>query len=221
MINVIIVEDEIVAANYLKQIILEDKEVNEVFISKSAKEALSVFKKEKIDIAFLDIKLKDNINGLELALELKFLYEDLEIIFITAYSNSNNIQNAIKADATAFLTKPYRYDEVIAALQIAKKKFKTNQKYIEKLFLIDNYHYNFKTDKLYKNNIEIELSENELKLIKLLCKNSQITVEKETLQRVLELSDDALRALIYRVRKLTSKNLIKSIKRLGYKISTL
>jgi DNA-binding response OmpR family regulator len=81
--------------------------------------------------------------------------------------------------------------------------------------------YNLNHSEGLKNNQEIELSENELKLIRILCQNSQITVEKETLQRVLNISDEALRALIYRVRKLTSKKLIKSVKRLGYKISTL
>jgi DNA-binding response OmpR family regulator len=221
MINIAIIEDEIVAANYLKQMLLEDSDIEVVSISKSASEALKSFKNKKIDIAFVDIKLKGDISGLDLALELKFLYENLEIIFITAYSNNFNIQKAIEADAVAFLTKPYRHDEVIAALKIAKKKFINEHKKIGKLFLIEDFNFDFKNKKLYKNNQEIELSENELKLIRILCQNSQITVEKETLQRVLNISDEALRALIYRVRKLTSKKLIKSVKRLGYKISTL
>ncbi len=221
MIDVLIVEDELIEAYYLKKIIEQDSAIKVKAIVRSAKEAQDILKQEHIDIIFMDIMIKGPIDGSTLAVEISQKYKDVIIIFLTAYSDKEMIENAIASKAFAYLIKPYHAKEIEATIALAKAKLKINSpKNSDILELIDNYYFNFKTKQLYKDGKVIELSKKELELIKILCENSQQILDTTTILERLEITPQALRALIYRLRHHLSKELIKSIKRYGYKIAT-
>jgi len=222
MINVLIVEDELIEAYYLQKILEQDSSVKVKGICRSAKEAQEVLKKEHIDIILMDIMIKGPIDGSTLAVEVSQKYKNTIIIFLTAYSNKEMIENAIASKAFAYLIKPYRVEEIDATMALAKAKLSTNiPKKKDILELVDGYSFNFTTKQLYKDEKVVELSSKELELIRVLCENSQIVLDTHTLLERLQLTSQALRALIYRLRKHLSKNLIKNVKRYGYKIATL
>jgi len=221
MIDVLIVEDELIEAYYLKKIIEQDSAIKVKAIVRSAKEAQDILKQEHIDIIFMDIMIKGPIDGSTLAVEISQKYKDVIIIFLTAYSDKEMIENAIASKAFAYLIKPYHTKEIEATIALAKAKLKINSpKNSNILELIDNYYFDFKTKQLYKDGKVIELSKKELELIKILCENSQQILDTTTILERLEITPQALRALIYRLRHHLSKELIKSIKRYGYKIAT-
>lgn len=115
--KILIVDDEELARARLKRMLntLEAQVVDE---AKNADEAIEAVKDKGYDMAFLDINMPE-ISGLELGYELKYLNENLSIIFQTAYE-----EHALKAfdiGAVAYLVKPYSLEQVKDALARVRK----------------------------------------------------------------------------------------------------
>jgi len=116
-VKILIVDDEELARARLKRMLntLEAQVVDE---AKNADEAIEAVKDKGYDMAFLDINMPE-ISGLELGYELKYLNENLSIIFQTAYE-----EHALKAfdiGAVAYLVKPYSLEQVKDALARVRK----------------------------------------------------------------------------------------------------
>ncbi len=226
--NIMIVEDDIVPANYLKKI-LESEGYNVVAMQTSGSGAITIAKQIKPDLIFMDIMLKDNISGAEAAREIHYLNPSILIVFLTAYSDKEMIEIAVESNAFAYLLKPYRDKEILATLELAKAKIdsKNNstaistQKEPENIELVNGYIYNTKLNRIFLNNQEVPLGNKALKLIKLLCTNRHITLEIETIIKEIwdtPKSGQTLRSLIHRIREATCYDLIQNSNKFGYKI---
>jgi len=122
--NVLIVEDEPIPAEYLKTIIESADEFKVVDIVDNEDDILKAIHINKIDVIFMDIMIKGSMSGAEVALEVKNIKDNILIIFMTAYSEEEMIEYAAEAGAFAYLLKPYRPDEITATLALARKKLK-------------------------------------------------------------------------------------------------
>jgi len=220
-INVMIVEDDIIPASYLKRLIEKEEGFTVVESVASAKEALEVIHREEVNVVFMDIMIKGPLSGAELALQIHQLHSEVLIIFMTAYSTDEMISFAVEADAFAYLLKPYRPAEIKATLKLARSRLGhvVDQDDPRWIALVDGLFYDKHTQRLYRDEQEIALSSNELKLIQILCREHHVVVEKERLLAEMKITDDSLRSLIYRIRKHISGSLIQSVKRFGYRIT--
>lgn len=224
--NIMIVEDDIVPANYLKKM-LESQCYSVVAMETSGAGAIKVAKEIKPDLIFMDIMLKDNISGAEAAREIHQNSPITLIIFLTAYSDKEMIDFAVESDAFAYLLKPYRDKEILATLELAKAKIESKESsaliYSETntIELAGGYIYNRELNRLFLNGKEIHLGSKALKLIKLLCINRYITLEIETIIADIwdtPKSGQTLRSLIHRIRESTCYDLIQNSNKFGYKI---
>ncbi len=218
MYNVLIVEDQLIPANYLKAIINSSKNFKVNKIATNAKEVKDFLKNNTIDVIFMDIMIQGPISGAELAFDIHIMYPNIQIIFLTAYSEDEMLEYAVNSNAFAYLLKPYREQEIIATLKLLESHLKDDLKNISFLELKENFFYDKKRKKLYKNNNEIILSPKELELVDILCKNYNTTITKNEILNKLQITDTSLRSLIYRIRKKTDENLILNHKRYGYGI---
>lgn len=223
-INVLIVEDEPISAEYLKSIIESDESFKVAAIVDSEKDAIDAIHTYDIDIVFMDIMIKGAISGAEAALRISVLKDDILIIFMTAYSEKEMVEYAVESHAFAYLLKPYRPNEIMATLELAKNRIKNNYRNSKKenieIKLINNYIFNKRSGRLFYYGNELDLTKSEYDLIMMLANNLPNPVSKESILNKLNISELSLRALLYRLRKRTDKNLIQSIKRLGYKLNT-
>ena len=80
---------------------------------RSTGEALSYAKEHALDVAFLDIEMRE-MTGLELARKLKGISPKINIVFVTGYSEY--MKQAISLHASGYLTKPVRAEDVAAEL---------------------------------------------------------------------------------------------------------
>ncbi len=110
MAEVIIVEDKNSFGEMLKSN-LEDAGINCRFVRRG-REALAAFKKEKFDVALLDLKLPD-IDGIDLLRELRKFESDTHFIIMTAFGSIEKAVDAMRHGADDFLTKPIDIDELI------------------------------------------------------------------------------------------------------------
>ncbi len=223
-LNIIIVEDELIAAEYLKEI-LEQYGADVIDIIDTGAEAIRVCIEKKPDVVFMDIMLKDSISGAEAALSIAQTIET-KIIFLTAYTDQEMVNYAVEANAIGYLTKPYNEAQIIATLRFATKRHDTTpkkEKIPEKIHLKNGYIYLTKQNRVLKNNKEVELGPKALKLIALLCTQPDISISNEQISmHVWEelVNDKTLRSLMFRIRSATDEELIKNVSGTGYMIQT-
>lgn len=110
--KVAIVEDELLAANYLKQLLEQQNIINIDYIKvlRSKQEAVLFFSDNNVDLIFMDIQLGDG-NSLE-------IFEKVEIknpiVFVTAYDEY--ALKVFKHFTIDYILKPFENDEVLSAL---------------------------------------------------------------------------------------------------------
>lgn len=74
-------------------------------------QARELVRKSQYDVVISDLRLPDG-DGLDLLVELKDLFPDLEVILITGHGNIDNAVEAMRIGAYDYITKPFRLDKV-------------------------------------------------------------------------------------------------------------
>ncbi len=113
MFNVLIIEDKASFGEMLRSS-LEDAGIPARLV-KRGREALQVFKKEKIEIALVDLKLPD-MDGIDLVRELKKSDTETKFIIMTAFGTIERAVEAMKLGVYDFLTKPFEVEQLINLL---------------------------------------------------------------------------------------------------------
>ncbi len=89
----------------------------------NGKDALEIVRTEKVDIIITDLKLGDNIDGLDILNEAKKHDPTTEVMLITAYASIETCKNAIKRGAYDYLVKPIDIDQLRSVVtQICRKQ---------------------------------------------------------------------------------------------------
>ncbi len=85
-------------------------------------DAINRFSETRPDALLLDLSMP-KIDGLSVVKEILSKHPDAKIILITANDNQNIINQCLGAGATAFVSKPFDFDNV---LKIISNAIKTN-----------------------------------------------------------------------------------------------
>ncbi|MEQ9063060.1 MAG: LytTR family DNA-binding domain-containing protein [Vicingaceae bacterium] len=117
-LKTVIIDDEIKAVGVLRRKLeawIEDVEI--VGTANSVTEGLELLEKEKVDLVFLDIEMRDG-SGFTLLRQLPQI--DFEVVFTTAF-NEYAVQ-AFKVNALDYILKPIDSAELEVSLKRAMKK---------------------------------------------------------------------------------------------------
>ncbi len=119
-VNILIVEDEVLIAEYLKEL-LEDDGFTNVRMAQDRDEALMHFCSFIPEVVLMDI----NINGRDMGIELAMAKNpEADIIFLTAQNDIATMQKALATNPHSYLTKPVRKTDLMAAIQLVLQKRK-------------------------------------------------------------------------------------------------
>ena len=114
--KILIVEDEYVIAGVLKNILRSGHyEVSGIAIS--VNEAIDMMNKAQPDFVLLDIHLKGELTGIDLAHHL--IEKEIPFIYISANSSQSILEEAKVTRPYGFVIKPFREKDVLSALDIA------------------------------------------------------------------------------------------------------
>ena len=112
--KVLLVDDEelqlLRLVNTLKSVLKDE----ELLSFSNPDKALEEAKKNRIDLAFLDIEMP-HMNGIQLAKKLKAIHPQTKVIFVTAYDNY--ALDAFKVHALGYVTKPVNVDKIKKELE--------------------------------------------------------------------------------------------------------
>ena len=115
--RILIVEDEFIIAQNLKQILVELGYAVSGHAFDAA-EALEILQKGETDLALLDINLGAGMDGIALAAQIRLDFA-LPFIFLTSHSDKQTIERAKAVHPSGFLVKPFKRSEIFPAIEIA------------------------------------------------------------------------------------------------------
>ncbi len=128
MASVLLVDDEPNIIEVLEIFLLD--EGIEVFTANSGGEALSLLKRQPVDIVISDIRMPD-ISGVELLKEAREIAPETAFIMITAYASTETAIDALQNGAFDYLTKPFKMDELRDVLRRVLEKKHARQGEVE------------------------------------------------------------------------------------------
>jgi len=216
-LNILLVEDELKLAQLLKSAIGDN--FASFFIENNGKSGIERYLKLAPDLVITDITMPE-LNGLEMAKELKKINPDVPIIILSAYSEKEKLLSAIDVGVMKYFIKPFDPDELLEYIKEISKKLKNNF-----IILQDEFKINTQTNALYKNDAYITLTKREQIFLQLLVTNkdtfTSVELMTEHLWKDNIQKDERLRTFIKRLRIKTSKKLILNIKGQGYRLGIL
>lgn len=202
-ISVIYIEDEPnIRTNITKTLKLI---VSNVFDLPNTSNALEILNNNKIDLIICDINLPKQ-NGIDFIKIIRKKYPKLPTIILSASTDKKYLLEATRLKLIDYLVKPIDFTILQNALQKVSLEILDEGRYI--LNFKDNIYYNFLEKKLYKQNIEnnISLTSNEILLLDFLIINDQRLVSQEEIKDIVwdneeYVTDSALKNLISKLRK--------------------
>ena len=115
--KILIVEDEVLVAEDLAAD-LKDLGFSVTDIAISGEECFASFEKDQPDVILMDIRIKGELNGIEVAKRLKEK-ATTPIIYLTSNTDSATMKAAIESSPQSFISKPYNRKDLRAAIEIA------------------------------------------------------------------------------------------------------
>ena len=224
--HIMIVEDETITQRYLKDI-LGHYAVETIECYDNAEDAYNALKTSSCEMILMDINIKGSIDGIQLARKI-LQHHTLPIVFITAHSDQDTFQEVLDLSPYGFIAKPFSAKDVEMVLQVAYKRFlsqeskKTQEEEGDHIVIDKHYTYSKSLKKLYKDDKEVKLNSKHIKLIDILCRNIDHTVDYATLRAEIwdnsDIAESALRTLVYSLRKQLPDLPLASYSKVGYSI---
>lgn len=118
--KILIVEDEFIVANDLK-LMLKKAGYQITGIASSVIQARKSIEEKRPDWVLIDIMLKGNLTGIDLAWELRRI--NLPFLYISANTNQSVLEAVKETQPYGFMVKPFRERDLIVMLDIAKYRF--------------------------------------------------------------------------------------------------
>jgi two-component system OmpR family response regulator len=166
--KILLAEDDLSLGELLKNYL----EMNDFDVSwyKNGIEAFKGFNKNSFDICLLDVMMPE-MNGFELANEIKQLNVQTPFLFITAKTLREDILTGYKCGADDYIIKPFDSELLIYKINAILKRSGTSPQKTsgETEFSIGKYHLNTNLRSLKGPDGEQQLSPKETELLKLLC----------------------------------------------------
>jgi len=227
--NIVIVEDEVITQRYLQDILSQHK-VNVSGCFDNAADTLEALKSIECDMILMDINIKGPVDGIQLA---KIILEThtVPVIFITAHNDDATLEELLELAPYGFIGKPFSSKEILVTLRIAYKRYLIHTEAAKvtppseetsDIVINEYYAYSQTSSQLYYDGEAIKLNKKQSMLLDILSKNVNNTVAYEAIISHLwednNLSDSALRTLVYSVRKLLPDLPIVSHSKIGYSL---
>ena len=120
MSKILIVEDQVLIAHFLRDTLLKEGFSN-IEIAFKINKAIELVTNFEPEIILLDINVEGKDSGITWAENYAI---NKKIIFVTAQTERETMQKALKVQPVGYLTKPIKKIELIAAIELAKNNLK-------------------------------------------------------------------------------------------------
>lgn len=173
-IRVLLAEDDRNLGNILKSY-LEAKGYSTKLCS-NGQEAYDMFVREKFDFCVLDVMMPVK-DGFTVANEIRQHDKHIPILFLTAKSLEEDKLKGFQAGADDYLTKPFSMDELLMRMEAILRRSGVSTSGI-KTFQIGKFEFDYNSQTLKNDGVELRLTSKENELLRLLCENLNETLDR-------------------------------------------
>jgi len=183
----------------------------------NVKDSIAYLKDNNPEIIILDVTLPDG-NGFDLY-EREIKSKNIPVIFLTARDDEDDIVKGLNLGAEDYMIKPFSTKELLVRIN---KIILRNKKI--SLIKVKDISFDFDKMSVSKNDVVIELSSLELKILHLLFNNIGKVVSRSTiLDKIWEwtgndVDDHTITVYLKRIREKLDTDIIVTIKGIGYRI---
>lgn len=140
MIRVLIVEDDPMVASLIQRYVETLKGFQCTGVARQPSEARTLLSEHQIDVVLLDVHMPGQ-DGLSFLKELRDQDHPVDVILVTAASETDQIQQALRLGAIDYIIKPFAFERLHAALirfqkqrDLLKDSRQSSQHHIDQLF---------------------------------------------------------------------------------------
>jgi len=216
--KILIVEDEIGIASFLKQGLEEESFIVDVAFEGS--KGLIMALSGKYDMLILDWMLPEK-SGIELCTEFRKNFKNTPIIFLTAKDTVKETILGLQSGANDYIKKPFHFDELLERIRV---QLRPKTEMLEELTL-GSIKLNLNTYQVTKNNVEIPLTQKEFFLLEMLIKNKgKVCKRSSIIENVWDIHFDYstsvidvyINALRKKLELTGNENYIQTVRGVGY-----
>ncbi len=156
--------------------------------------AYKAFIKNRYDLLILDVMMPVK-DGFTLAREIRITNSEIPIIFLTAKTMKDDILEGFKAGADDYISKPFSMEELVFRMEaILRRTKKDNALSTQNEFRIGEYRFDTNKQLLIHGDQEQKLTTKESELLKLLCNNKNIVLERNFALKTIWIDDNYFNA---------------------------
>lgn len=177
MKKILVIEDEAQVVSFINKGLTE--EGYEVSVAMDGSSGYHMFEQSKFDLIILDIMLP-GINGIEVCKMIRQKDAQVPILILTALGTSENIVLGLESGADDYLVKPFKFIEFVARIKTLIRRsgngggdpHETAENDVQSnIYQLDSLHVNDFTKKVKRNNVDIQLTSTEYRLLLHFIKN--------------------------------------------------
>jgi DNA-binding response OmpR family regulator len=229
--RVMVVEDELLSQRHIENI-LKSLDVEVVGCYDNAHDARAAITKDSCDMILMDINIKGSEDGIQFSRSILQQYS-LPIVFISAYSDGETLEEVMELSPYGFITKPFSAKDVEVAMGIAYKRFRVDKqkktpdpspKAVSSTVvqITPEFRFDLEVHMLYKQDKPVRLNKKQVKLVETLVSHFNQIVDYNTIIDEVwpdgVLADSSLRTLVYSIRQILPDLPIESHSKMGYAI---
>lgn len=160
----------------------------------NGEKAYKSFVKEHYDLCILDVMMPVK-DGYTLAREIRMTNTDIPIIFLTAKSLKEDIIEGFKAGADDYISKPFNMEELLFRVEAVLRRTKKDASGVPLTeYKIGEYLFYPNTQLLKFGNVEQKLTTKEADLLKLLCANKNMILDRNFALKTIWVDDNYFNA---------------------------
>jgi DNA-binding response OmpR family regulator len=181
-------------------------------------QAINLINKKKFYVAILDVRMP-YINGIEVAKEIRKNDQDMLIFITSSHQETSELREALRLNMVDYLIKPIGFSDLVSVLQECVRRIVAGGKLKKPIY--GGGYYDIVKKCITKDEEDIRLTKNEIKVIELLLAKKGAVVSFEDIERYVFEDDEeykygAIKNLISRLRKKIGEKAIVNVYEVGY-----
>lgn len=153
----------------------------EVSAASDGAKGLDAVKNEQPDAIVLDVMMP-SVDGLTVCRVLRSEKNRVPILMLTARTETSDRVAGLDAGADDYLPKPFALEELLARLRaLLRRADFAVEEHGDDVLVLDTLRIDVGARRVWRSNIEIELSKTEFELLELLVRNAGIVLEHSTI----------------------------------------
>ena len=183
--------------------------------------AYDIFLTSNIDMIITDYTMP-NMSGYELCKNIRNTNKNIPLVIMSNYSDKEKLLSAIPLSLAQYLIKPVSYTTLASTLLSMVYKMQDTNLMVYKIS--ESLVYDRINKELKDTDVVIALSKSEIITLELFLENKDKILSSDAIERCLDptenMSEQAIKSLIYRLRKKIGKDIIINIPGFGYMFKT-